>query len=247
MTQGAPTVLEVSGLRKSFGRLAAVDGFDFDLKEGEILGVAGPNGAGKSTLINLLTRVPFPPDSGDISLRGRSLRGASARRICQEGIARTFQSESVFDTLSPYDNVRLAARYGRRRGSSPADIADVVERSFEAVGFQDPGDIEAQNLSPLEKKKLMIASALATEPTVLCLDEPASGLVEAEQVELEEVMLRIRDKGISILVVEHVLPLLRRVADRLIIMSTGKMLAEGAPDEVLEDPGVLEAYIGGPL
>lgn len=237
-------VLEVTGLRKSFGRLAAVDGLDLTVGRGEILGIAGPNGAGKSTLINLITHVPFGPDSGEIRLEGRSLKGASARAICRRGLVRTFQSESVFDTLSAYDNVRLAASYGRRGRVPRVRIPSIVEAAYEAVGFTDPGSVQAQHLPPIDKKKLMIASALATHPVLLCLDEPASGLIEPEQRELEQVMLRIRDSGVAILVVEHVLPLLRHVADRLVIMATGRQLAEGSPDQVLTDPRVVDAYIG---
>lgn len=237
-------VLEVVGLRKSFGRLAAVDGLDLTVARGEILGVAGPNGAGKSTLINLLTRVPFGPDSGEVLLEGASLQRASARAICRRGLARTFQSESVFDTLSAFDNVRLAAVYGRRGATSRSAIRDIVHEALRTVGLRDTGSLEAQHLPPIDKKKLMIASALATNPVLLCLDEPASGLIEPEQRELEQIMLSIRDAGVSILVVEHVLPLLRHVCDRLIIMATGRVLAEGEPDAVLSDPAVVGAYIG---
>lgn len=237
-------VLVVTGLRKSFGRLAAVDGVDLTIGRGEILGVAGPNGAGKSTLINLLTHVPFSPDEGEVILEGRSIRHRSARAICRRGLVRTFQADSVFDTLNAYDNVRVPAIYGRAGRIDRRTVKSSVEAAFAAVGFVDPGDREAQHLSPIDKKKLMIASALVTQPRVLCLDEPASGLIEPEQRELESVMLRIRETGVSILVVEHVLPLLRNVADRLIIMATGKVLSEGKPDEVLDEPRVVSAYIG---
>jgi branched-chain amino acid transport system ATP-binding protein len=241
---GSTPVLEVRGLRKSFGRLAAVDGVDLSIARGEILGVAGPNGAGKSTLINLLTHIPFPPDGGDVLLDGHSIRHSSARVVCRRGLARTFQAESVFDTLSPYDNVRIAAAYGGPGRLGARELRAKVEAAFEAVGFVDPGPVEAQHLPPIDKKKLMIASAIATDPLVLCLDEPASGLIEPEQRELESVMREIRDRGVAILVVEHVLPLLRNVADRMIVMATGKVLAEGTPDDVLNDPRVISAYIG---
>lgn len=237
-------LLEVTGLRKSFGRLAAVDGLDLALGRGEILGVAGPNGAGKSTLINLLTKVPFAPDAGEVRLEGRSLRRASARTVCRLGLVRTFQAESVFDTLSPFDNVRLAAAYGRRDAPSGRDLGRIVQECFSAVGLADHGTVEAQHLPPIGKKKLMIASALAMDPLLLCLDEPASGLVEPEQRELEQIMLRIRERGVAILVVEHVLPLLRHVADRLVIMAAGRVLAEGRPDAVLAEQRVIDAYIG---
>ncbi len=237
-------LLEVAGLRKSFGRLAAVDGLDLVVGRGEILGVAGPNGAGKSTLINLLTKVPFAPDAGEVRLEGRSLRRASARAICRAGLVRTFQAESVFDTLSPYDNVRLAAAYGRRGALAGRSLRGIVGECLEAVGLDDPGAVESQHLPPIDKKKLMIASALAMDPLLLCLDEPASGLIEPEQRELEQIMLGLRERGVAILVVEHVLPLLRHVADRLVIMAAGRVLAEGRPDAVLAEQRVIDAYIG---
>jgi branched-chain amino acid transport system ATP-binding protein len=237
-------VLRVRGLRKSFGRLAAVDGLDFDVAAGEVLGVAGPNGAGKSTVVNLLTKIPFGPDGGEVELRGVSIAGASPRSICLRGLSRTFQAESVFESLSVADNVRVAAAYGQPRRARRGH-AERIGRSLEITGLAASAQQSAGSIPLIDKKRLMIASALATDPCVLMLDEPASGLTEDEQRDLAELIRRVNGEGVAIVVIEHVLPLLRAVANRLMILVSGRLLVEGSPDAVLADQRVVAAYIGG--
>jgi branched-chain amino acid transport system ATP-binding protein len=236
-------LLRVRGLRKSFGRLAAVDGLDFDLGRGEVLGVAGPNGAGKSTVVNLLTRVPFGPDAGEVLLAGRPIHGSSPKAICQQGMTRTFQAESVFGSLTVADNVRVAAAYGRA-GMRRRDVAAAVREALELAALAGRAGERADQLALIDKKRLMVASALVTRPSVLLLDEPASGLNEREQQELVTLIRRLNAEGVALVIIEHVLPLLRAVADRLMILVSGRLLVDGDPETVLADERVVSAYIG---
>jgi branched-chain amino acid transport system ATP-binding protein len=237
-----PVLLSVRDLRKSFGDVRAVDGLSFEVREGETLGIAGPNGAGKSTLFNLITRIPFGPDAGEVSLAGRSLTGMPASAICRLGVARTFQTETAFESLSVYDNVRVACAYGG--GASRRALLDRVGEALDFAGLAEHRDDPVEQLSLVQRKQLMVASALATAPRLLLLDEPASGLTEPEQEQLKESIVRVRARGITVVVVEHVLPLLKAVADRILILAVGRLLAEGAPDAIFRDPRVIEAYVG---
>lgn len=237
-------LLEVRGLSKAFGRLQAVKDMSFAIAEGEIVGVIGPNGAGKSTLINLITRVPYTPDAGEIFLAGKPIHGMSARRILRHGLARTFQAESVFQTLAPDENVALAAHYGRRGRITRSERSRAVAEALELVRYSGGFTMQSEQLPLIEKKKLMLASAIAANPLVLCMDEPASGLIDREQDELAEIILDIRRSGVALLIIEHVLPLMSKVADRLLVMSSGELLTDGEPQAVLSSPEVIEIYIG---
>jgi branched-chain amino acid transport system ATP-binding protein len=240
----APPVLRVRDLRKSFGRLVAVDGLDFDLGRGEVLGVAGPNGAGKSTVVNLLTKIPFAPDAGEVELDGVAIGHASAHEICVRGLTRTFQAESVFDSLSVADNVRVAAAYGGgTRGRR--ERREAVERCLALTGLEPAAGRAAGEVPLIDKKRLMVATALATDPKVLMLDEPASGLTEDEQHELAALIGSVNATGVAVVVIEHLLGLLRAVADRLMVLVGGRLLLDGSPDAVLADERVIAAYIGG--
>ncbi len=232
-------LLAVRGVSKSFGRLRAVDGLDLDVRSGEILGIAGPNGAGKSTLFNILTRVPFGADAGTVEFDGRSITSASPRTIVRAGLVRTFQTEAAFDTLSAWDNVRVAARYGGG-DERTSTIVTLLDR----VGLGHRRHEVARDLPLFAKKRLMIATALTTTPRLLLLDEPASGLNDHEQAELVDLIRGIHASGVTIVVIEHVLPLLHALAGRLVVMAAGRHLAEGPPAEVLRDDRVIEAYVG---
>jgi branched-chain amino acid transport system ATP-binding protein len=237
-------ILVVEGVRKSFGQLRAVDEVSFAVRAGEIFGIAGPNGSGKSTLFNIMTAIPFAADGGSVSFDGRRIDRLAPHRICQSGVARTFQKETTFDSLSAYQNVLLGAVYGRGR----RDAARFDARARDALGIvgiaETQFDRPAGELSVFDKKRLMIASALATEPRLLLLDEPASGLTKPEVAETADLVRRVNGLGITVLIIEHVLPLLLSLSQRVMVLNQGRELTTGLPDDVMRDERVVEAYLG---
>jgi len=238
-------VLIVEDARKSFGQLRAVDGVSFAVREGEIFGIAGPNGSGKSTLFNIITSIPFPPDGGRISFEGRRIDRLAPHRICQLGVARTFQKETTFESLSTIQNAVLGAVYGHGRGGGAAGLE---ARARAALGFVGIDEAQfgrpAGELSVFDKKRLMIASALTTQPRLLLLDEPASGLTKPEVTETAGLVRRVNQQGVSVLIIEHVLPLLLSLSERVMVLNQGKELVTGLPGEVMRNPEVIEAYLG---
>jgi branched-chain amino acid transport system ATP-binding protein len=241
---GAP-ILEAIGLSKAFGGALAVDNVDLSVAEGEILGVAGPNGSGKSTLFNIITNVPFPADSGRVLLRGVEIQRWRPHRICASGVARTFQRESVFPSLSAIDNVMVAID-AVAPTRSLAERARLAEDALNLVGF--PATLHntiAGGLPVFLRKLVMIGSAMALKPAVFLLDEPASSLTPPEIERIRALILKLRAEGVTILLIEHVLSLLADVSDRLMVFDQGAVIASGAPQAVIADPKVIEAYLGG--
>ncbi len=236
-------LLRVEGVSKSFGRLVAIDGVSFSVGPQEILGIAGPNGAGKSTLFNLITGTPFHVNSGRILFAGRVIQTLAPHVICRLGIARIYQREQTFADLTVLETVQLAARYGRGKEADrqPARAAD---RALHFLGLQAKADALPESLSLFEKRKLMLASALATEPKLLLLDEPVAGLSEAEIGEMARLVRRINDGGVAIILIEHVLRFLMAISHRILIMNEGRKLVEGVPQAVIQDVRVVEAYLG---
>lgn len=233
------------GLSKSFGGLRAVDSISFAVEAGEILGIAGPNGSGKSTLFNIITNVPIRADSGRVIFDGRQLHHLRGHQICRRGLARTFQRESVFPNLSAIDNVLTAVEYSGMAGRFQDNLKQ-SEAALDAVEF--PATMHnhfAGNLPVFHRKLVMIASALALQPRLLLLDEPASSLTRPEIQRMQAVIENLRARGMTIILIEHVLSLLTALSDRLIVLDQGKLLAEGKPDAVIADPKVVEAYLGG--
>ena len=235
-------LLSVKNATKKFGELVAVDDVSFEVKEGEIYGIAGPNGAGKTTLFNLITGIPYHADNGSVFLCGESISDQSPHKIYELGIARTFQKETAFDTLTVQENVRIGAVFGTEL--LPEEYDDAVERTLGELDLSDDRDRLAGELSLYAKKRLMIASAVVSKPSLLMLDEPAGGLNVAELGELEELILQLSRGEMTIIIIEHVLPLLFGVSNRVMVMDFGKRLAEGSPEALARDDVVIEAYLG---
>lgn len=240
MTMHDRVLLSVREVSRSFDSYQAVRQVTFDVHEAEVLGIAGPNGAGKSTLFNLLSGVPFSASGGQIELDGRRIERLAGHRICRLGLRRTFQADQVFPELTVYENARLAAAYLQGGRGVRREAMKVLERT----GLLALADVRAGDISVLAKKKLMIAGALVGDVQVLLLDEPAGGLDAHDQDELASLIETLSSTGLTIVVIEHVLSLLRRVADRMIVMVAGEVLVTGRPEDVLADSRVVEAYLG---
>jgi len=234
-------ILEVEDVSKYFGALRAVDGISFAVEEGEIFGIAGPNGSGKSTLFNILTGVPFSALRGLIRFKGRRIERLAPHVICRIGLARTFQRDAVFPSLTVRENARLAIVNGALRKPTRDEVDEILAACGLPVARFDSA---AGEVSVFEKKKLTIATALATDPTMILLDEPASGLTRPEVAELAELIRALNRRGITVLVIEHVLSLLFEVCARLMVLDRGRSIVTGAPAEVIRNPQVVEAYLG---
>jgi len=235
-------MLEVNKLTKSFGGLVAVKGLDLQIEKGKILGLIGPNGAGKTTIFNLLTGV-YRPDSGTIKFEGENITGLSPHKICRKGISRTYQIVRPFHGLTALQNVMVAGHFGNPRKKSE-DVKDKAIELLNFVGLQDKKDQLAKDLTLFERKKLEMARALATNPKLLLLDECAAGL---NPVEVEGMLTKIkdiRDRGVTLCVVEHVMKFVFGTSDRIIVLHHGEKIAEGEPKEVIKDKKVIEAYMG---
>jgi len=237
-------VLTVSGISKSFGALRAVSDVSLTVRRGEILGIAGPNGSGKSTLFNAITGIPFGPDSGTVLFEGREVQDLPAHNLASLGVARTFQRETVFAALSAIDNVLVAVEQTRRGGSAARNI-HLAEQALDVVGF--PATMHnwrADALPVFLRKLVMLAGAMALDPKVVLLDEPASSLTPPEIDKMRALILQLQDMGLAIVLIEHVLELLTSVSDRLMVLDQGQVIAQGAPAAVVRDRQVMDAYLG---
>ena len=237
-------ILEISHVTRRFEGLLAVDDISFMLQRGEILGVIGPNGAGKTTLISLISGT-LAPSSGDILFEGRSLIPLPAYRRARLGIGRTFQIMRPFPGLSVLDNVAVGALFGR--GGGQAQLAKAREQArvqLDFVGLGKNVDQRADELGGPGRKRLELAKALAMQPKVLLCDEVMAGLNLVEIEEVIEVIRKVRNEGISILVIEHVIKAIRSLSDRLLVLNHGVKIAEGDPGSVLSNQAVIEAYLG---
>lgn len=242
MTGDPPGVLEAEGLCKTFGGLRAVVDVSFVVAEGEILGLLGPNGSGKTTVLNLIAGA-LRADAGRVKLAGKDITRLPSSVRTTLGIARTFQLVRPFRNLSAADNVLVARLYGRDRAAF-ADARNETLQLLEMVGLQGKANIPAARLTLTDRKRLEIARALATGPTVLLLDEPLSGLNPTEVDAALNLLRKIRAASITLVIVEHNVRAVRALCDRVVVLNSGRCVVEGRPAEALSRPEVIEAYLG---
>jgi branched-chain amino acid transport system ATP-binding protein len=232
--------LIIENLSKSFGGLTAVNRVTFQVREGEILGLIGPNGSGKTTIFNLISGF-LTPDTGNIHLGEESLVGLKPHQICKRGIGRTFQIVKPFSNLSVMRNVRVAV-FNREREISGASRQS--ESLLEFVGLWSKRNEPASSLTLVERKRLELARSLATRPKFLLLDEVMAGLTPVAQQQMIELVKKIREGGITIIVIEHTMRIIMNISDRILVLCFGEIIAQGAPREVAQDPNVIKSYLG---
>ncbi len=234
-------ILTVDRLTKEFGRLKAVDALSFEVREGEILGMMGPNGAGKTTVFNLLTGV-FKPNEGTINFKGKDITHESPAKRCRRGIGRTYQIPRPFDLMTVYENLLIGAVHGG--GLSERRAREKVYNILELVGLYPSKNKFAGGLPLLDRKRLELGRAMATQPDLILLDEIAGGLTEKESEEVLETVKKIWERGITIIWIEHILMMMSEGVDRLLVISEGRWLNCGDPGEVMRSEEVLECYLG---
>jgi branched-chain amino acid transport system ATP-binding protein len=234
-------LLSVDGINKHFGGIAAVRDLTFTVHSGEVVGLMGPNGAGKTTLINVISG-EYRPDSGTVRFRGDDITGFPPHRVCHLGIARTYQIPQPFAKLTALQNIAVAAIYGRGLSKSAAEreAAGILAM----VGLLEKREARAGDLEEISLKRLELARVLATNPTLLMIDEVAAGLTEREIPSVLDLLRAIHEMGVTIILIEHVMKVMMKAVDRIIVMDEGMKIAEGTPNEVMENKKVIEAYFG---
>jgi len=240
VTLEAP-ILSVAGVTKSFGGLVAIRDLSFDIQRGEAVGLMGPNGAGKTTLLNVIAG-EYKPDSGAIKFNGNDITGLPPHKICHLGIARTYQIPQPFVNLTAMQNMVVAARFGR--GLEKAAAEREAGKILDMVGLSEKKDVLTKDLAAITLKLLELARVLAAKPALVLLDEVAAGLTEAEIPRLLDTLKKVRALGITFLLIEHVINVMMEAVDKIVVMEEGGKIAEGTPNEIMEDKKVIEAYFG---
>ncbi len=236
----ASPFLEIQGITKRFGGLLANDDISFTVDEGEIVSVIGPNGAGKSTLFNCITGF-YPPNAGKVFYRGREITRMSADKICKLGIARTFQIVQVISDMTVLENVMTGAFLRR---SSLRVVRDKAEEILNFTGLIEKENLAGTELTIADKKRLEVSMALATEPRLLMLDEAMAGLTPIELREMIGLIRKVREKGVTLIIVEHVMEAVMKLSHRVVVINSGKKIVEAPPREIVTNREVIQAYLG---
>lgn len=236
-------ILEGKNVTKHFGGLAAVHRVDFDIQEGEIVGLIGPNGAGKTTLFNLISGT-LPTTAGEIRYKGKKITGLKPHQICKRGVARTFQSAKLFAGMTVFENALAASLFGTKRVIS---VDEAEKEAMELLDFVELSPLKtmlAKDLPIANRKRLEVARALATQPDLMMFDEVMAGLNPAEVVQAMELITKIRNQGITIFMIEHLMKAIMNICNRIIVLHHGSKIAEGAPKEIATSRTVIEVYLG---
>jgi branched-chain amino acid transport system ATP-binding protein len=236
-------ILEGEGVTKYFGGLAAVSKVDFNVEQGEIVGLIGPNGAGKTTLFNLISGA-FAPKPGVIRFKGEDITGARPYKICRLGMARTFQDVKIFANMPVINNVLLGSLFGTPSGMASASAAKEANEILDFVGLSAVKTVPAGGLTLDNQKRVEVARALATKAELILLDELMAGLNSTETAEAMELVTSIRDRGVTVFMIEHVMRAIMGVCDRIMVLHHGEKIAEGAPKEIANSKEVIEVYLG---